>query len=90
MSEVLHPTLVTRNHAYTSSDEPWNMEEYTAASGVTSSGKHYGWKLFHYISGGGMRTFGRTLKQEIRERRQNRFLVIAASLFIAWLALLIF
>lgn len=90
MNERLHPTLVTAEHPYTSSSEPWLLDEYTSASGRTSTGKTYGWKLFHYISGGGMRTFGRTISQEVRNRRQNRFLVLAALLAVAWICLLVF
>lgn len=90
MNERLHPTLVTAEHSYTRSDEPWRLDEYTAAHGETSSGKEYGWKLFHYISGGGMRTFGRTIRQEIRSRRQNRFLVAVAVGFVIWFCFLVF
>ena len=90
MSEELHTQMVRCAHSYTKSEEPWRMERYTAARGVTSSGKIFGWRLFHYLSGGGMRSMGRTLGQDIRERRQNRFLFFAAALFLAWLALLVF
>lgn len=90
MKERLHPTLVTAEHSYTRSSEPWNLEAYTGATGRTSSGRTYGWKLFHYISGGGMRAFGRTIRQEARTRRQNRFLAIAAVLAVVWVCLLIF
>jgi len=84
------PSLVTAEHSYTRSDEPWNLEAYTEASGRTSTGHTYGWKLFHYISGGGMRTFGRTLRQDVRSRRQNRFLTVSAVLGLVWLVLLAF
>ena len=46
-------------------------------------------KLFHYISGGGMRTFGRTVQQEELNARQNRFLVAAGVAAALWLALLL-
>ena len=81
---------MTAEHSYTRSSEPWQMDRYTAAHGETSSGKEYGWRLFHYISGGGMRTFGRTLRQDARSRRQTRFLVVSAVLFAVWLCLLVF
>ena len=89
MSEVLHTQLVRSAHSYTRSEEPWRLEEYRGAGGATASGTVYGWKLFHYLSGGGMRAFGRTLRQDIRIRRQNRFLVIAALFAALWLALLV-
>lgn len=66
------------------------MDRYTGANGRTSTGRTYGWKLFHYISGGGMSTFGRTLRQEIRSRRQSRFLIVAAALVVVWLCLMVF
>ena len=56
-----------------------------AASG--SAG--FGWKLYHYISGGGMRTFGRTVQQEELNAKQNRFLLAAAAAAALWLALLL-
>lgn len=90
MKNRIPPTLVTAEHSYTRSSEPWQMDRYTLASGRTSSGRTYGWRLFHYLSGGGMRTFGRTLRQDVRSRRQTRFLVVAAALFVAWFCLLVF
>lgn len=86
----LHPTLVTAEHSYTRSSEPWRMGCNTRAHGRTVSGKTYGWRLFHYISGGGIKAFGRTLRQDIRSRRQSRFLVVSAALFVAWVCLLVF
>ena len=44
----------------------------------------------NYISGGGMRIFGRTVRQEEVKRRQLRFLAVAAVLAILWVLLLIF
>ena len=90
MSETIHTQLVRDSHAYTRSEEPWLLDRYTAARGRTSSGKVFGWKLFHYISGGGMRTFGRTIRQEELSSRQNRFLIFAAAVFVAWSLLLLF
>lgn len=37
-----------------------------------------------------MRTFGRTMRQEVRSRRQTRFLIVSALLAAGWLLLLIF
>lgn len=56
-------------------DCPWILGDETSAYG----------KLVRYLSGGGMRTFGRTLGQERARRRQNRFLAFAAVLGIVWL-----
>ena len=90
MNERLHPSLVTHEHSYTSSSEPWRMECNTNVRGRTVSGKTYGWRLFHYISGGGIMAFGRTLSQDARNRRQTRFLMVSAVLFAIWLCLLVF
>jgi len=90
VKERIHPTLVTAAHSYTRSSDPWQMDRYTDAHGETSSGATYGWRLFHYLSGGGMRTFGRTMEQDRRSRRQTRFLVFAAVLAAVWACLLIF
>ena len=76
----IHTEVVSSAHAYTRSDSPWIMERHKSAYG----------KLIHYLSGGGMKTFGRTVRQEEARRRQRRFLVEFAVLFAIWLALLVF
>lgn len=75
----IHTEVVSSAHAYTRSDTPWILERYQSAYG----------KLIHYLSGGGMSTFGRTVQQEERNTRQNRFLAVAAVLAALWLALLV-
>ena len=56
---------------------PGRLETNLAAKGETHTGKKYGWKLIHYLSGGGMRTFGRTIRQEEASVQRTRFLVAA-------------
>lgn len=75
------------SHSYTRSPEPWcvDVEEETYNS-VSPAGRKR-WKLFHYLSGGGFRMFGRTLEQDIRSRRQTRFLILAAGMFLVWFVL---
>jgi len=75
----VHTTLVTDAHGYTREPEPWIMDEHKSVYG----------KLIHYLAGGGMRTFGRTVSQEIVRRRQRRFLVAFAILAALWFALLV-
>ncbi len=82
--------MVSAAHSYTRSKVPWRLDEYQDAHGETSKGKRFGWKLYHYISGGGMSTFGRTIQQEERGVRQSRFLVVACLAAALWLALLLF
>jgi len=72
----VHLTPIASRHAYTRSRTPWILTDYRGVYG----------KLLHYISGGGMRTFGRTVRQEEARRRQRRFFVLAALLAALWLA----
>ena len=79
MSRV--PTeIVGDAHAYTRSDVPWAIP----------SGKPGRTRLIDFISGGGMRTFGRTVRQEEVRRQQKRFLAASAVLFAIWFFLLVF
>ena len=71
--------------AYTRSPAHWRLETYRGASGVTTSGRKFGWKLFHYLAGGGMRAFGRTVAQDEADWRQSRFLRICGVLALIWL-----
>ena len=72
--------IVEDAHAYTRSDVPW-----TIATAKTSRSR-----LIDFISGGGMRTFGRTVRQEEVRRKQLRFLAVAAALAVVWFLLLVF
>ena len=76
----IHTEVVSSAHAYTRSDSPWIIEQHKSAYG----------KLIHYLSGGGMRTFGRTVRQEGVRRRQRRFCIEFVVLALVWLALLVF
>lgn len=76
----IHTEVVSSVHAYTRSDSPWIMARHKSAYG----------KLIHYLSGGGMSTFGRTVKQEEARRRHCRFWVAFAVLSAVWLVLLVF
>ena len=72
--------IVGDAHAYTRSDVPWSILTAKSARG----------KLIDYISCGGMRTFGRTVRQEEVRRKQLRFLAVAAALATVWFLLLAF
>ena len=72
--------IVEDAHAYTRSEVPWSI-----ATAKTSRSR-----LINYISGGGMRTFGRTVRQEEVRRKQLRFLAVAAVLAAVWFLLLVF
>lgn len=71
----IHTSVVTDAHGYTREDSPWIIGEYESVYG----------KLIHYLSGGGMRTFGRTVSQEKARRCHMRFLSVAAVLAVVWL-----
>lgn len=47
-----------------------------------------GWRLFHYLRGGGLRTFASSSRRFLNERRQERFLVFSAVFFAIWLAIM--
>ena len=75
----VHTSVVQDAHAYTRSRTPWIMADSSVCG-----------KLVHYISGGGMRAFGRTVRQEEIGRRHRRFWAVAAALAVSWLAFWIF
>ena len=78
--ERVHTEIRGDAHAYTRSDVPWAMSTAKTPHG----------RLVNYISGGGMRMFGRTVRQEEIRRRQLRFLTVAFVLSVLWLLLLVF
>ena len=71
----LTPSALESAHAYTRSKVPWTINVSETAYG----------KMINYLSGGGMRTFGRTVRQEETRRRQRRFLAVVAGLAALWL-----
>lgn len=70
----IHTSVVTDAHGYTRTDSPWILGEYKSIYG----------KLIHYLSGGGMNTFGRTVAQERVRRTHRRFLLWAGVLAVVW------
>ena len=86
---AIHTSTVGSVHEYTRSPTPWLLDVNREAFGETTDGKRFGWRLFHYISGGGMRAFGRSVRQEEVDRRRNRFLAAAGVFAAIWLALLV-
>ena len=69
---------------YTKSKSPWLLDTSREAEGEASWSVKSGWKLFHYLSGGGLRDFGRTVKQEEADIRRARFLIAMAVFAVAW------
>jgi len=71
----IRPSAVTSAHSYTQEDVPWELRDDHADCG----------RLAHYLSGGGMRTFGRTIAQQKAARAHARFWVVSAVFFAFWL-----
>ena len=71
----LHTSTLRTAHDYTRAPSPWIIGEYKSIYG----------KLIHYISGGGMSTFGRTVNQEMTRAKHRRFLIKAAIFAALWL-----
>ena len=77
---MVHVSPLSSRHSYTRSRTPWILDDYRGVYG----------SLVHYLSGGGMRTFGRTVRQEEVRLRQRRFLHVAAALAALWLLFYVF
>ena len=77
---AIHTRFVGDAHSYTRSKSRWRID-----AAVRSARD----RLYHYISGGGLSAFGRTIAQEERDEKQTRFLVAAGVAFVIWLLLLI-
>lgn len=86
MSPLFKLSLVKKKHAYTSVKEPWEMTTNTSVSVRTPDGRELGWKLFHYLSGGGLAEFAYVSGRSAAIRKQIRFLTVAAIVGIVWLA----
>lgn len=76
----IHTSVVSDAHAYTRSSCPWIIAEHRSVYG----------KLIHYIAGGGMLAFGRTVRQEEVRRRRIRFLSGVAVVAALWLVFMFF
>ncbi len=85
MKRRLCPSIVRDAHAYTRSRSPWRLDTCEEEKDAKPSGRQFGRKLFHYISGGGMKSFGRTVRQEEADARRNRFLAASAAMGAGWL-----
>ena len=82
----VHITVLGDAHSYTRSRAPWRIDAGADSEAAKAArGKKFGWRLFHYISGGGMKSFGRTIEQEEADMRRGRFLWASAALGAAWL-----
>jgi hypothetical protein len=78
------PEVLGKTRPYTRSKAPWRLDAYKEAKGETSKGVKFGWRLVHYLSGGGMKVFGRTIKQEEADLKRTRFLIAAGIFAVIW------
>lgn len=76
----LHTSVRGDAHAYTRSRSPWILSEHISPYG----------KLMHYLSGGGMRVFGRTVRQEEIRRRHVGFWIVVTAFVLLWVIFWIF
>lgn len=83
---AVRTSLVKRRHAWTGADLPWSIDVEDAAIRALPAEHRAGWRLFHYLSGGGMRAFASlSTARELVSRRQTRFLRILFGLVMLWL-----
>lgn len=80
----LSPGVIGDRHPYARSKAPWRLDTYKGAKGETTQGVKFGWRLFHYLAGGGMKVFGRTIKQEEADLKRTRFLIWAGVFAVIW------
>ena len=84
---ALRTELVKPRHEYTRVDLPWMMDTGMPDEiALHGSGVQQG-RLFIFLSGGGLKAFGRPSRQMLRLRRQKRFLHIAGFAAVVWLLL---
>lgn len=81
----LKTTLVRRRHAWTGLDVPWNIDVGGGEVEDLPEKHRAGWRLFHYLSGGGLRAFVGSAAREVVSRRQTRFICITGVLCVFWL-----
>lgn len=74
MTEKLRLSTVREAHPYTKSKSPWILGEHSSVYG----------KLIHYLSGGGMSTFGRTVRQEEVRIKRRRFFIFTGLVTAVW------
>ena len=80
MTRKLPTSTVREAHPYTRSKSPWIIGEHQSVYG----------KLIHYLSGGGMSTFGRTVRQEEVRIRRRRFFIVSGVIAFVWACFWIF
>lgn len=81
---ALRMPLVRRRHAWTGADLPWSIDVEDESVAALPAARRAGWRLFHYLSGGGLRAFAGSAARDVAVRRQTRFLWCAGGLAALW------
>lgn len=80
--------FVKRRHAWTGSKTPWLIDVGEDVQALLPKERQAGWRLFHYLSGGGIRAFaGSAVAWEVVSRRQTRFLFLVLAAVVVWIVL---
>ncbi len=82
---AVRTSLVTKDHAWTGEDVPWKLDTEEGADPDASESERVRWRLFHYLSGGGLAACGSSSARALAIRRQGRFLVFAGFLGVLWI-----
>lgn len=87
MAARITTSLVKRRHAWTSLDIPWRIDVGDEELSSLPVSHREGWRLFHYLSGGGLRAFAGSAMREVVSRRQTRFLWFFGIMLVCWMVL---
>ena len=84
---AVRTSLVKRRHAWTGENLPWSIDVPDDSVLALPAERRAGWRLFHYLSGGGIRSFPNyaSTARALVARRQTRFLWGVAVLAALWL-----
>lgn len=82
---AVRTSLVTKDHAWTGADVPWNLDTDVVPPVDASETARKNWRLFHYLSGGGISACGSSNERALMDLRQGRFLVFAGVLGVLWI-----
>ena len=81
---AVRTSLVKRDHAWTGADVPWRIDTDDTPDPNASEAERIRWRLFHYLSGGGLAACGSSSARALVYRRQGRFLAFAGVLAVLW------
>ena len=87
---AVRTSLVTKDHAWTGADVPWNLDTDVVPPVDASETARKNWRLFHYLSGGGLSACGSSSARALARLRQGRFLAFAGFLAVLWIIFWIF